>query len=103
MAGKCSERKRLNELACGLRHHHLHRTPAVLQCASELGSLVGRDTATYSQDYAHNQMFCASVSGSANSASRMRSSYCTRPLRTSSIAATVGFRDVLGRNERAPF
>src|ERR1051326_4222672 len=31
------------------------------------------------------------------------SSYCTSPRRTSSMAATVGFLDVVGRKLRAPF
>ena len=33
----------------------------------------------------------------------MRSSYFTKPRRTSSIDVTVGFREVVGRNDREPF
>src|SRR5579863_6862909 len=45
-----------------------------------------------------------SVGGSAASGrGKLGSSYCTSPRRTSSIAATVGFLEVLGRKLRAPF
>ncbi len=98
--GERGEGQRLHELLGRRGHDDLHFDVALGKGARQLGRLVGGDAAADTEQDAHG---ATPLRGSGSSTGMAPgSSHFTRPRRTSSMAITVGFFEVVGRKGRAP-
>ena len=101
-SGERGKREGLDEFASGIGHDDLDRAAAFAEGTGEFRRLVRSNTAADAERDFHLREPLFSFDGFDHAVAAV-SSYFTRPRRTSSIEATVGFLDVLGRNDRAPF